>query len=499
MGLSFTSLEKACANMERESFGHDFDYLVEKSFYEWESMLEKINVSRPIGGTEMEVAFYSSLYRCFLMPVNASGDPPKTWNTSDPAIDIWNDFYTLWDTMRTLHPLLTLIVPEVQSSIVRGIIKIAKKEGFLFDSRVAHINGLTQVGVGAEVVLGDAFVKNLGGIDFKELSTALLNNVKIPSANFVYEGRGNSTEDWQYLGYIPYNVHNPENPPHLRPAARTIETSYNDFVISQVATKMGLEFKSMHSNWKNLWSPNTTSFNVSGFIIPKNQAGEFMNDGWANPTLCSGINYKGLICHLSFDAFYEDSSWAYSMYVPHQMESLISLSGGPEMFKLRLDTFFKEKLYNPGNEPAFLTPYLYNYICRPDLTSLRVRSILLTRFSHQSSGIPGNDDSAAMASWYIFSTLGFFPVAGQDLYLIGAPHFAKVVMNIGRGQKLQIDAHGLDSEHLHVEKVALNGKVLKGAFFTHTELLDAGELSKLEFWMTRQPSFSWCEQTPPSY
>lgn len=173
--------------------------------------------------------------------------------------------------------------------------------------------------------------------------------------------------------------------------------------------------------------------------------------------------------------FYEGTPWNYATYVPHDMQRLIAEHGGPERFKAFLDELFDGGHYEIGNEPGFLTPYLYHYAGRPDCSAERVR-YLLNEFRTGRRGLPGQDDSGAMSAWFVFGSMGFFPVAGQDVYLIGTPLFTRSTLMLENGRRFTVIAPNTSRENKYVCGARLNGKKWDRCWFTHTDLARGGEL-----------------------
>lgn len=179
------------------------------------------------------------------------------------------------------------------------------------------------------------------------------------------------------------------------------------------------------------------------------------------------------------DFFYEGDLWTYSFYAPHDVRRLIDISGGAQNFVKRLDYIFSKQHFDVTNEPGFLIPVLYDWAGRPDKSAEIITELLDKYFTDRRSGIPGNDDSGAMSSWYIFHSLGFYPNAGQDYYLIGTPQYPEAELDLGPGKVLRIVARNLDDQHLnrYVQSVELNGKPLETAWFRHSQISQGGTLT----------------------
>jgi hypothetical protein len=220
---------------------------------------------------------------------------------------------------------------------------------------------------------------------------------------------------------------------------------------------------------------------VKGYIMPRDAQGRWLDSvPWGHskvfhPTIPYTPVTKVAPWYLPWWStfFYEALSAEYSLSIPHDVPGLIEACGGAETFRKRLDLFFDRKRYNVGNEPSFLTPCLYHWIGRPDLTSDRVRQIITENYNDTPDGLPGNDDSGSMSSWLAFHMLGLYPNAGQSYYLLHAPLLPAWTLQLDNGKTL----HGtLKGKGTHFEKVTFNGKVLEDARIEHAELMQGGEL-----------------------
>ena len=417
--------------------------------------------------------FYTALYHTMLMPVDKSGENPK-WRETP----YYDDYYAIWDTYRSSSPLITLIDPKREVEIVNSLLNIYKREGYMPDARSGDCNGRTQGGSNAEVVIADAFVKGLEGIDYNYALEAMLKDAEVdPGADHEKHGRGGLLE-YQKYGYIPYGID--------RAGTRTIEYAYDDYCIAEVAKGLGRtdiyeHYLKQSANWKNLWRSDYEWDDVKGYIMPRDAEGHWLDSvPWGkskvfHPQIPYTPITKVAPWYLPWWStfFYEALSAEYSLSIPHDVPGLIAACGGAASFRKRLDLFFERKRYNVGNEPSFLTPCLYHWIGRPDLTSDRVRQIICDYYTDQPDGLPGNDDSGAMSSWLAFHMLGLYPNAGQSYYLLHAPLIPEWTLQLSNGNML----HGiLKGKGTHFEKVTLNGKVLDDARLEHADLMEGGEL-----------------------
>ena len=473
IGISYVSTQQAKRNIP----DCDFDTQFMKVRESWEQLLSCVQIE---GSEKDKRMFYTALYHTMLMPVDKSGENPK-WRETP----YYDDYYAIWDTYRSSSPLITLIDPKREVAIVNSLLNIYKREGYMPDARSGDCNGRTQGGSNAEVVIADAFVKGLEGIDYHYALEAMLKDAEAdPGADHEKHGRG-GLKEYTAMGYIPYGID--------RAGTRTIEYAYNDYCIAQVAKGLGRtdiyeHYLKQSANWKNLWRSDYVWDDVKGYIMPRDADGRWLDSvPWGkskvfHPTIPYTPITKVAPWYLPWWStfFYEALSAEYSLSIPHDVPGLIEACGGEEPFRRRLDLFFERKRYNVGNEPSFLTPCLYHWINRPDLTSDRVRQIIIDNYTDQPDGLPGNDDSGAMSSWLAFHMLGLYPNAGQSYYLLHAPLIPEWTLQLSNGKVL----HGIiKGKGTYFDKVTLNGKVLDDARLEHADLMLGGELV---FYLTKK-------------
>ena len=476
IGISFISVEQARRNLAAEIPGFDFAATHAAAVAKWNHVLGKIELK---GATaEQEQIFYTAIYHTMLMPTDRTGENPL-WKSAEPYYD---DYYAIWDIFRTSAPLLTLIAPEREVAIVRSLVDIYRHEGFLPDARSGNYNGRTQGGSNAEFMITDAYVKGLKGIDWATAYAAELHDAEVPPADHFKEGRG-GLDDWRTLGYVSLEGSD-------RPGSVHMEYATDDFEIALLAKGLGRtkdykKYLARSGNWKNLWDSDFADGGFQGFIRPRHRDGS-----WLEPFTAMDF------CTWGGKTFYEGNSWTYSTFVPQDVASLIAKSGGPQKFVDRLDAFFSVPFrYDVGNEPGFLAPYLYNWAGRPDKTAEHVRAIIAKSYHAGPNGLPGNDDSGAMSSWYAFGQIGIFPNAGQDIYLIGSPAFAQTTLHLAGGKNFVIEARALSEENIYVAAATLNGKALDRAWLRHKEIAAGG---RLVLTMSKTPGHWGEHDLPPS-
>ena len=474
IGISFVSIAQARQNLDSEIPAFDFEAVHAAAVAKWDKALGNITIT---GATpEQSQIFYTALYHTMLMPTDRSGENPL-WKSAEPYYD---DYYAIWDIFRSSAPLLTLIAPERETDIVRALVDLYRHENWLPDARSGNYNGRTQGGSNAEFMLTDAYLKGLKGIDWKTALAAEIHDAEVAPDDHFKEGRG-GLDDWHKLGYVSVEGSD-------RPASVHMEYATDDFEIALLAKGLGdtvayKKYLRRSANWKNLWDSTFTDAGFTGFIRPRH------NDGsWLIPFTALDV------CTWGGKTFYEGNSWTYSTFVPQDVAGLIEKSGGSETFVRRLDAFFDVPgRYDVGNEPGFLAPYLYIWAGRPDKTDARVRQIIAASYHAGLSGLPGNDDSGAMSSWYAFGQIGIFPNAGQDVYLIGSPAYPQTTLHLAGSKDFVIEAKNLSAENLYVVSATLNGRPLDRAWLHHREIAAGG---RLVLTMAGAPSH-WAQRNPP--
>jgi hypothetical protein len=352
LGVSFISVDQARLNLEQELAG-SFDQAGSAAEAKWAAALGKIQVQ---GGTsEQRRIFYSALYRTQVMPHDLTGEN-AWWRSSEPH---YEDYYCIWDTFRTLNPLLTLIEPERERAMVRSLLDTYAHTGWLPDARIAGATGPSQGGSNADVVVADAIVKHLGGFDEKLGLDAMLKDGDVDSPDPLNVGR--DLGEYLSLGYLSLSK--------SRSASRTLEFAYDDYAIASAAAALGrpdiaARFAQRSTKWRNLWDPQLKC------IHPRYSDGR-----WLENFDC-GREYPDATSDWWDHPFYEGSSRQYSTFVPQDVDGLIERLGGKAGFVAWLDRFFDEGAYTHGNEPDILAPWLYIHAGRPDRTAERVRAIM---------------------------------------------------------------------------------------------------------------------------
>lgn len=477
IAVSFHSVERAQAHLREELPAWSYEAVVAEGRADWNDRLGRIAVEG--GDTAARRQFYTALYHAQIMPRDRTGEFARF----PSHVPMWDDHYAIWDTWRTKYPLMLLIDPAMVRGTIASFIERQRVDGHVRDSFTAGNGGKSgiadQGGNDLDNVIADAMVKGLTGVDWQAAYGVVRHNAE-------FERRGNfagsasnyrpllDTDDYRRNGWLPAGIMSVSN---------TLEYAYNDFNVSQMARALGHEadaerYLARSRGWQTLFNPEVTDSGYQGFILPRDTAG-----AWPEVDL---VRYPG-----SWGPyFYEAASWGYSFFVPHQTARLIELMGGPETFVRRLEHGLETSKVDFSNEPAFLTPALFHYAGRPDLSAKWVRAF--ARQKVDAVGYPGDDDSGAMSSYYVWAAMGLFPNAGQDLYLLNGPLFDRVTVRRPEDGVLTITRSG-DGDY--VAAVTLNDVPLDRSWLRHRELTGA---STLHFQMSPTPT-NWGRQTlPPS-
>ncbi len=474
IAIAYTGYEKAMEYLNSTN-EWNIDNSIRVNQTAWNKYLNRIEVK---GGTEdQRTLLYTGLYHSAVMPRNLSGDNP-CWKSDEPHY--W-DFYCLWDTYRTVNPLYMLIAPERQSDMIRCWLDIYKQKGWLPDAWIAGDYGLVQGGSNADVVIAEAIQKKISGFDYDVAYEAMKKNSEINSDRPKKYGR--FLEDYNTIGYVPAtdSVNKPNWP--WCPTSRTEEYAYNDFCIAQVAKILGnmddyRKYMEKSMNVFNVFNPETK------FFWAKDRQGK-----WAanfDPT------YRPFYW---WGYYYEGSPWHYSTYAPHNMAHLIELHGGNKKFEAFLDELFYGH-YEASNQPDIHAPWLYHYVGRPDKSSDCLRKLMAEEFQNSHDGLPGNDDAGTMSVWYVWASIGLYPVPGQDVYLLSSPVFDEVKIKVWNKTELTIRSKNLSAQNKYIQSATFNGKAMNRSWLQHEEIMKGGELI---LQMGSTPSDWGTKNLPPSF
>jgi predicted alpha-1,2-mannosidase len=482
VGISYVSIENARGNLEAEAGNTDFDEIAAKAKNVWEEKLALVRIESQ--NAEQKKIFYTALYHSMQMPTLFT-DVNGEYKGFDKQIHKAEGFryYTdlsLWDTYRTIHPLFTLILPKEQLDIVRSLVKMAEQGGVLprWPSGYGYTGSM--LGASADIMITDSYLKGLTDFDvetaYRTMRKAAL-GIDPPKDGF--KPRDGMAICLQYQ-YCPDDMMD-------RSVSKTLEYAYADDAISKLGKALGHDedaklFKEHSLYYRNVWNTETQYFH------PRNSTGVFVEK--FKPLKLTYLDFKR-----KYTKGYVEGSALQWRWAPFfDAERLIGLFKSRDYFVEELDNFFSKSnpkrgalmpgsYYWHGNEPDLHAAYLFNSAGRPDLTQKWVRWILDNKYGAEYDGIDGDDDAGTLSAWYIFSALGFYPVAGSDIYQIGAPLFEKAEMMIG-DKTLTIIADNYSPENIYVKKVTLNGNILDRWWFRHSEIAQGGVL---RFEMSKDP------------
>jgi predicted alpha-1,2-mannosidase len=467
--LSPVSSAGAMKNLEAEVPHWNFEKTKSETQQKWNQELSKIEVET-IEESQKET-FYTALYHTMLSPIIYE-DVDGKYRGLDQNIHESKGFtnytiFSLWDTYRALHPLFNVIQQERNNDMIKSM--LAHQQESVHDmlpiwSHYANENWC-MIGYHATSVIADAIVKNVGDFDQKQALKASVATANVP----YFDGLGDYI-DYKYV---------PDDKSHSS-VSKTLELAYDDWTIAQIAksvgdTKAEKTFLERSEYYNNVFNP------VNGYMSPKLSNGKFRK------------NFDPLDTH--GQGFIEGNAWNYGLYVPHQLDKMVSMMGGKERFSQHLDSLFTMELddkyiakheditrdgiignYVHGNEPGHHIPYLYNWTGQEYKTQARVRMIMDTMYGTGVDGLCGNDDAGQMSAWYIFSSLGFYPVTpGSNRYALGSPNVKNAILNLENGKSLEIKTVNQSMKNVYVKSLKINGKLIDRNYILHSEIMNGGE------------------------
>ncbi len=493
VGISHISIENARLNLETEVGHGNFTEILQMAKDKWESKLALIKIEG--GSLEDKKVFYSALYRSFQMPtifndVNGEymGFDKKTHQATD--FNYYTDL-SLWDTFRTAHPLFNLIAKEEQRDMLVSLVEMSKHGGSLprWPSGYGYSNSM--LGSPVDMVITESYLKGIRNFDVN-LAYTKMRRVALESIPKDSSAAGREEID----GYLTYGYCPTEFGDEA--VSKTLEYAWADHSISLLAKELHRPedqalFEGHSKFYKNVWNPDTQYFQ------PRHKDGRFVE------------KFKPLqLTYTDWDDEYtkdytEGSALQWRWAVPYDTDGLVSLFKDKDYFVNELNNFFAKadpkmaawtpgSYYWHGNEPDIHAAYLFNAVERPDLTQKWVRWILDNKYDNSYVGIDGNDDAGTLSAWYVFSSLGFYPIAGTDIYQLGAPLFKNAVLQMGEHQ-LNISTENYDPNNIYVKKILLNSKPLDRTWIKHEEIANGGQLT---FIMAKEPHLLINQQSSKS-
>lgn len=477
---SFTDIRGAIQNLQAEILHWDFEVVRKQLSENWNRHLSKVEVS---GGTREEARkFYGALYRSSFLPRvfnDVDGRYPAFAGDGrilrKAAGDYYED-YSMWDTYRALHPLLTIIDPERSGQMVQSLVDKYEQGGWLPIFPCWNSYTAAMIGDHCISIISDAYVKGIRGFDIEKAYEGMRKNAfDSPDNEDDYKnGMGRrALPSYLKYGYIPLEDSVPEAFHTCEQVSRTLEYAYDDFALAQVARglKKKADYKALMKragNYAHVIDPAT------GYAQGRRADGTFLKE--KNHFRFARFITEGAPCH-------------YTWYVPHDVPGLMQCMGGRERFVMKLDSMFAQRYYWHGNEPCHQVAYLFNYAGQPWKTQLQVRHIMETEYLDCPGGLSGNDDAGQMSAWYVFSAMGFYPVCpGTPYYLIGSPLFPELTIRLSGGKAFTVRAHHASQKNMYIQSARLNGKVYDKNYISHTDILSG---ATLELEMGSRPHKEW--------
>jgi len=481
VAISPVSEESAIANLDADLPGWDFDAMRRAARAQWSQALAAIEVE---AAAPLRRSFYTALYHALQAP-SLFIDSDGRFRGPDNAVHRADGFtnystFSLWDTYRALHPLLTLVQsPGRTNDIVRSLLAAqrASPYGMLPVWAFHGQETWCMIGYHAVPVIADAWMKGIRGYDPDKALAAM-----VATATYApYGGLGGYLQ----LGYVPIDEEG-------EAVSKTLEYAFDDWTLARMAESTGnaplaAQFYQRAANWRNVYDA------ASGFMRARKRDGSFREP--FDPAVSGyGTDYT------------EGNAWQYSWYVPQDVAGLARAHGGADALLAMIDQVFDAKVdpkvfahmeditgligwYAHGNEPSHHIAYLYAAAGQPWRTQARLAAIMNSQYAARPDGLAGNDDLGQMSAWFIFTALGFYPLApASNEYIIGRPFVARAVLNLPNGRRFTILAPGVDDAHPYIGAVTLNGRPLGRAFIRHEEIMAGGAL---RFSMQAQPDSHW--------
>jgi len=468
--LSPVSTAGALNNLDTEIPHWNFNKTREETNNKWNQELGKIEIESL--SLDDKKTFYSALYHTNLSPILYE-DVDGKYRGLDQNIYTSDGFtnytiFSLWDTYRALHPLFNITQPNRNNDMIKSMLAHHDESvhGMLpIWSHYANENWC-MIGYHATSVIADAMAKNVGDFNIKRALQASVNTANVR----YFDGLG----DYIDYKYVPDDLSHSS-------VSKTLEYAYNDWCIAQMAEQVDdlatkEEFMKRSKYYKNVYDPSI------GYMRPKLADGTFRK------------NFDPMDTH--GQGFIEGNAWNYGLYVPQNIDHMIKMMGGKKQFSRHLDSLFTMDIdekyiakneditrdgiignYVHGNEPGHHIPYLYNWTGHPEKTQERVRMIMDTMYDSSVEGLCGNDDAGQMSAWYVFSSLGFYPVTpGSEDYAIGSPLITEATIHLNNGKILHIKATNQSEKNIYVKRVTFNGKLIENNTLQHNTLVNGGKL-----------------------
>lgn len=488
VGISPNSCEGARLNLEKEIPDWSFDRVRSEARKSWNKELSKFDIKTkdPL----KKELFYTCLYNVSVYPmlysdVDGSFRGPDHLVHKAEGFRYFGGVIGLWDTFRAAIPLLTLVSPDIMTEYFKTFLEHYKYFGELPVYGLAGEETFCMIGVHSIPVMTDWYLKGLKDFNADKAYEAMKVSLMRDTIGFTmryFEGFLN----YKKLGYVPADQ-------EAEATARTLEYAYDDWCMAQMSKAMGKEedyqyFLNRSLNYKN--------------VFDKREG--FMNGRFANGEFRSGLN--PFFSNHRRDDFCEGNAWQWTFFVPHDITGLGELLGGKEELAVKLDSLFSVKStlageqasgditgligqYAHGNEPSHHIAYMYNYLGQSWKTQKLSNQILTTLYDNTENGICGDEDTGQMSAWYVFSSMGFYPMNPvSQRYDIGSPLFDEVTMKLGNGARFTVGAKNLSKENIYIQSAKINGSPLTQPYITYKDIIKGG---KLELIMGNIPNMKW--------
>lgn len=464
MGVSFVSIENARENLYKEQQFLSFDELKTLSHKQWNDDLSRIRVT---GGTdEQKTIFYTALYHALIHPnviSDYNGEYPKMESGLTAKADYTRyTIFSLWDTYRNLHQLLTLVYPERQTDMLRSMVDMYKEWGWLPRWELFGRETYTMEGDPAAIVIADSYVKGLREFDVQAAYEGMIKSATTPGDKNPIRP---DIDPYIQKGYIPLGYFAGDLSGD-NSVSHTLEYCLADYAISQLADSLGYEkdakkFLKRSQNYRNYFCKKY------GTLRPITQEGKFLEDFDATV----GKNFENI------PGFHEGSAWSYTFAVPHDVEGLTKLMGGKKAYIKSLQYVFDEDHYDPANEPDIVYPYLFSRFKGEEWrTQQQVKRLLDKHFKATPDGIPGNDDTGTMSAWAVFSMMGLYPdTPSEPYYTLTTPTFDRIEIDT-KGGTITIEAVRPTADSHYIQNMTLGGAPLRKYRISHEELLNKRNL-----------------------
>ncbi len=462
IGISYVSIANARENLEKETRNKTFNQIKNETKREWNEYLSKIEVE---GGKEDDkTVFYTALYHTLIHPNtlnDVNGEYPKM--RTRETLETKNTRYTvfsLWDTYRNLHQLMSLVYPKQQSDMVKSMLQIYDETGWLPKWELNGTETTTMVGDPAGIIITDTYLKGIRDFDINKAYSAMLKSANQLDHNPLRPG----IRDYIEKGYLTTKTTSSGS------VSTTQEYNIADFAIAQLAKELG--DKTNHERFsKRALSYRKLFDKEFNLLRPKNDDGSWLTP--YNPE--TGANFiKNL-------GFIEGNAWQYTFMVSHDILGLKNNMGGDKMFLEQLQKVFDYEQYDMANEPDIAYPFLFNYVKGQEWrTQKKVSELLDKHYQNTPNGLPGNDDTGTMSAWAIFSMIGIYPITpASPIYTFCKPKFDKVIIHLDneyyKNDTLVITAHNVNSKK-NIDTIKIGDETYNSFFVSHKKLTNSGKL-----------------------